>query len=149
MCVCGCKRSWKLKPFVLHVCPCRCQSAGDLVTKTCERTDTCGKSLPKDHLPCVREGIVGMEIDHCWLVNNEHNLFEVMDKISGVHKAGRAGGAGGLEPLPLPLWGPTLKCPCGPVCAIWTISWTIQNIKNLPICRVHVGHQLAGGHHPS
>ncbi len=29
------------------------------------------------------------------------------------------GGGGGLEPLPL--WGPTLKCPCGPVCAILTI----------------------------
>ncbi len=32
---------------------------------------------------------------------------------------------------PLPLWGLTLKCPCGPACAIWTISWTWTIKKNV------------------
>ncbi len=54
----------------------------------------------------------------------------------------QVGGRGGFKPLPL--WGLTLKCPCGPVCAIWTISWTIK-ISTAAVC---VG-PVPEGHHPS
>ncbi len=54
--------------------------------------------------------------------------------------------AGGLEPLSL--WGLTLKCPCGPVCAIWTIkiSTAAPLYAEYAVC---VGHKLPRGHHRS
>ncbi len=57
----------------------------------------------------------------CSTVAKTIQRFNRRGSTSGVH---RGGGGGGLEPLPL--WGPTLKCPCVPVCAIWTISWMIK-----------------------
>ncbi len=51
-------------------------------------------------------------------ITNLPFLSKILEKVVSVACTG------GLEPLPLR--GPTLKCPCGPVCAIWMISWTIK-----------------------
>jgi len=85
LCVCvGREAQLKTKNFV---CPSRCQTAGSAY-KHMQEQDTCGNSLPKDHLQCVWDsGHCG--IDHCLLLNNDHSLTilhpVINDRMSYVH----------------------------------------------------------------